>query len=210
MAIPRCLRFPAFLPPANARPALHGANRLGGNSLSDLLVFGKRAGEHAAKYREGQQRAAKSTQIEVDRTATEALRALRARPAAVRPVPGAARSAGNDAGSGRDRAARRRNGNRRMEGLATAARQRAAKVGVAGQSRIQPRLAHRLDLRSSNGIRSDHPIRDRSEGKPRRTFPRRLSREGSGPGQIQRGDVAQDPTGRCNCGTSRSSRCRPS
>lgn len=29
---------------------LHGANRLGGNSLSDLLVFGKRAGEAAAKY----------------------------------------------------------------------------------------------------------------------------------------------------------------
>ena len=27
---------------------LHGANRLGGNSLSDLLVFGKRAGEYAA------------------------------------------------------------------------------------------------------------------------------------------------------------------
>jgi succinate dehydrogenase / fumarate reductase flavoprotein subunit len=29
---------------------LHGANRLGGNSLSDLVVFGKRAGEAAAKY----------------------------------------------------------------------------------------------------------------------------------------------------------------
>lgn len=29
---------------------LHGANRLGGNSLSDIVVFGKRAGEHAAKY----------------------------------------------------------------------------------------------------------------------------------------------------------------
>jgi succinate dehydrogenase / fumarate reductase flavoprotein subunit len=29
---------------------LHGANRLGGNSLSDLLVFGKRSGEHAATY----------------------------------------------------------------------------------------------------------------------------------------------------------------
>lgn len=28
---------------------LHGANRLGGNSLSDLLVFGKRAGEYAAE-----------------------------------------------------------------------------------------------------------------------------------------------------------------
>ena len=29
---------------------LHGANRLGGNSLSDLLVFGKRAGEYAAEF----------------------------------------------------------------------------------------------------------------------------------------------------------------
>jgi succinate dehydrogenase / fumarate reductase flavoprotein subunit len=29
---------------------LHGANRLGGNSLSDLLVFGKRAGDGAAAY----------------------------------------------------------------------------------------------------------------------------------------------------------------
>ena len=29
---------------------MHGANRLGGNSLSDLLVFGKRAGQAAAEY----------------------------------------------------------------------------------------------------------------------------------------------------------------
>jgi succinate dehydrogenase / fumarate reductase flavoprotein subunit len=29
---------------------INGANRLGGNSLSDLLVFGKRAGEFAAKF----------------------------------------------------------------------------------------------------------------------------------------------------------------
>src|SRR5438105_2696195 len=29
---------------------INGANRLGGNSLSDLLVFGKRAGEHAAQF----------------------------------------------------------------------------------------------------------------------------------------------------------------
>jgi succinate dehydrogenase / fumarate reductase, flavoprotein subunit len=29
---------------------MHGANRLGGNSLSDLLVFGRRAGESAAEY----------------------------------------------------------------------------------------------------------------------------------------------------------------
>lgn len=35
---------------------LHGANRLGGNSLSDLLVFGQRAGLHAAQYAHGVQR----------------------------------------------------------------------------------------------------------------------------------------------------------
>ena len=32
---------------------MHGANRLGGNSLGDLLVFGKRAGEYAAKHATG-------------------------------------------------------------------------------------------------------------------------------------------------------------
>jgi succinate dehydrogenase / fumarate reductase, flavoprotein subunit len=44
---------------------LHGANRLGGNSLSDLLVFGKRAGEHAAAYaREHETPAADMTQVD--------------------------------------------------------------------------------------------------------------------------------------------------
>ena len=32
---------------------MHGANRLGGNSLSDLLVFGRRAGMGAAEYTQG-------------------------------------------------------------------------------------------------------------------------------------------------------------
>ena len=32
---------------------MHGANRLGGNSLSDLIVFGKRAGEYAAEFAAG-------------------------------------------------------------------------------------------------------------------------------------------------------------
>jgi succinate dehydrogenase / fumarate reductase, flavoprotein subunit len=32
---------------------MHGANRLGGNSLGDLLVFGKRAGDHSAEYARG-------------------------------------------------------------------------------------------------------------------------------------------------------------
>src|SRR6202040_3055379 len=39
-------------------PGINGANRLGGNSLSDLLVFGKRAGEFGAKFARENRRAA--------------------------------------------------------------------------------------------------------------------------------------------------------
>jgi succinate dehydrogenase / fumarate reductase flavoprotein subunit len=41
---------PGLFAAGECAAGLHGANRLGGNSLSDLLVFGKRAGEHAASF----------------------------------------------------------------------------------------------------------------------------------------------------------------
>ncbi|MDD5200499.1 MAG: fumarate reductase/succinate dehydrogenase flavoprotein subunit [Terrimicrobiaceae bacterium] len=41
---------PGLFAAGECAAGLNGANRLGGNSLSDLLVFGKRAGEYAAKY----------------------------------------------------------------------------------------------------------------------------------------------------------------
>src|SRR3712207_7050033 len=50
---PRSTLFPyttLFRSCGEVAAGLHGANRLGGNSLSDLLVFGKRAGEHAARF----------------------------------------------------------------------------------------------------------------------------------------------------------------
>ncbi len=42
--------LPGLFAAGESAAGLHGANRLGGNSLSDLLVFGKRAGEFAAKF----------------------------------------------------------------------------------------------------------------------------------------------------------------
>ncbi|MER7493195.1 fumarate reductase/succinate dehydrogenase flavoprotein subunit [Streptomyces pharetrae] len=54
---------------------MHGSNRLGGNSLSDLLVFGRRAGWHAAEYARGS--AATRPVVDdaqVDAAAEEALR----------------------------------------------------------------------------------------------------------------------------------------
>jgi succinate dehydrogenase / fumarate reductase flavoprotein subunit len=41
---------PGLFAAGECAAGLHGANRLGGNSLSDLLVFGKRAGDHAAQF----------------------------------------------------------------------------------------------------------------------------------------------------------------
>jgi len=41
---------PGLFAAGECAAGLHGANRLGGNSLSDLLVFGKRAGYHAACF----------------------------------------------------------------------------------------------------------------------------------------------------------------
>ncbi|MEV6347775.1 fumarate reductase/succinate dehydrogenase flavoprotein subunit [Actinoplanes sp. NPDC051851] len=44
---------------------MHGSNRLGGNSLSDLLVFGKRAGEHASAYVDALPKRPKVSRVDV-------------------------------------------------------------------------------------------------------------------------------------------------
>jgi len=43
-------KLPGLFAAGEVSGGMHGSNRLGGNSLSDLLVFGKRAGEFAAKF----------------------------------------------------------------------------------------------------------------------------------------------------------------
>ncbi|MET7786581.1 fumarate reductase/succinate dehydrogenase flavoprotein subunit [Streptomyces sp. NPDC005248] len=53
---------------------MHGSNRLGGNSLSDLLVFGRRAGLHAAEYAAGLSAAPEVDDEQIDEAAAEALR----------------------------------------------------------------------------------------------------------------------------------------
>jgi succinate dehydrogenase / fumarate reductase, flavoprotein subunit len=52
---------------------LHGSNRLGGNSLSDLLVFGRRAGIGAAEYALGADASPAIDEAEVDAIAASAL-----------------------------------------------------------------------------------------------------------------------------------------
>ncbi|MGW2951007.1 fumarate reductase/succinate dehydrogenase flavoprotein subunit [Streptomyces eurythermus] len=75
---------------------MHGSNRLGGNSLSDLLVFGRRAGLHAAEYAHGlADRRPPVDEAEVDTAAAEALRPFTAGTAGE-----SAAGAGGSAGAG--------------------------------------------------------------------------------------------------------------
>ncbi|HUR92836.1 MAG TPA: fumarate reductase/succinate dehydrogenase flavoprotein subunit [Gemmatimonadaceae bacterium] len=66
---------PGLFAAGECAAGLHGANRLGGNSLSDLLVFGKRAGEYAAAYAQ-ENRAVNLDSAQVDAATTAALRPL--------------------------------------------------------------------------------------------------------------------------------------
>jgi len=63
---------PGLFAAGECAAGLHGANRLGGNSLSDLLVFGKRAGEHAAAFAKAHAPAG-IREGDVDRAARELL-----------------------------------------------------------------------------------------------------------------------------------------
>src|SRR5213594_3595828 len=57
---------PGLFAAGECAAGINGANRLGGNSLSDLIVFGKRAGEFAAKFaRENSQGDISKDQVDV-------------------------------------------------------------------------------------------------------------------------------------------------
>ena len=123
---------------------MHGANRLGGNSLSDLLVFGKRAGEYAAKHAKGTSQG-QINQDEVEHMAAESLRVFRrrGRRESLRDPRGAA---DDDAEPGGHRADRRR-----FEGSAGQDRrtpQRAANAKVGGNIQYNPGWHLALDLKN--------------------------------------------------------------
>ncbi len=65
--------IPGLYAAGEAAAGMHGANRLGGNSLGDLLVFGRRAGLAAAEYAKGLDKAPVVDRAEVDHWVGKAL-----------------------------------------------------------------------------------------------------------------------------------------
>jgi succinate dehydrogenase / fumarate reductase, flavoprotein subunit len=182
-----------------AASGLHGANRLGGNSLIELLVFGRIVGEEAAKYSAGR---------EVQRRSAEALGEARAEvdgllaadgPENVRALQRAVRDTmTNHAGVVRDEAGL-------LAGLSEleSIEARAQQVGVHPDLAGFQDLAHAFDLKSSllsaratveaalerretRGChnRSDYPDLDESL---------RVNLVWSGPGKLEREEIPPIP-----------------
>ncbi|MEV0574118.1 MULTISPECIES: fumarate reductase/succinate dehydrogenase flavoprotein subunit [unclassified Streptomyces] len=68
------LDVPGLFAAGEVAGGMHGSNRLGGNSLSDLLVFGRRAGLHAAGYAGSVATPPVVDEAQIDAAAAEALR----------------------------------------------------------------------------------------------------------------------------------------
>jgi succinate dehydrogenase / fumarate reductase, flavoprotein subunit len=64
---------PGLFAAGEVAAGLHGANRLGGNSLSDLVVFGRRAGRFAAEFAKSNSAPAKIDEEQLQSTAAGAL-----------------------------------------------------------------------------------------------------------------------------------------
>jgi succinate dehydrogenase / fumarate reductase flavoprotein subunit len=126
---------------------LHGANRLGGNSLSDLLVFGQRAGEYAAKFARanGTVRVADS---DVDRVTAQALAPFDRAVQAGAESPYAIQHELQDMMQDLVGIVRRENEMRRaLEGIAKL-QGRAEKCGVQGNREYNPGWHTAIDLQN--------------------------------------------------------------
>ncbi|MGW2436778.1 fumarate reductase/succinate dehydrogenase flavoprotein subunit [Streptomyces goshikiensis] len=124
---------------------MHGSNRLGGNSLSDLLVFGRRAGLHAAGYAASAGRPAVS-QAEIEAAAAEALAPFHADEGAENPytLHQELQTTMNDLVGIIRRAGEMTEALERLAAL----RVRAARAGVEGHRQFNPGWHLALDLRN--------------------------------------------------------------
>src|SRR5947208_857008 len=174
-------RVPGLFAAGECAAGINGANRLGGNSLSDIIVFGKRAGEFAAKFAQGQ-KAGSVNAPQIDAAAKRALEPFERGASGEGPyqVQYALQEMMQDlVGIVRNEAEMQR----ALAGL-EALRDRARRVGVGGHREYNPGWHAALDLpnlllvseavtraaierRESRGghFREDYPEKDAAFGK---------------------------------------------
>ncbi len=178
---------------------LHGANRLGGNSLSDLLVFGKRAGEFAARFA-GEREQARIDEDQLRRAEREALQPFE-RQGSAGEGPYAIQHELQDVMQNLVGIVRNEGELRRALGAIGQLRERAGRVAVQGNREYNPGWHAALDLdnlltvaeavtraaierRESRGaqFREDHPDKDPQYAR----FNHVIARGADGAMQVQR------------------------
>ena len=170
---------------------MHGANRLGGNSLSDLIVFGRRAGIGAADFAEGR---AGSPSVDAgrgpvgDRRCPGPVRTRRRGQSLRRP----ARAAADDAGPGRHHPHRARA--RRGAGQAGGVQGAHGEAEREGRPGLQPGLepGHRPSVHGHH-VHRRGPGCAQPQGVAWRAHTRGLSRARPRDGQ---GELRATPDGR--------------
>jgi succinate dehydrogenase / fumarate reductase flavoprotein subunit len=175
--------LPGLFAAGECAAGLHGANRLGGNSLSDLVVFGKRAGDSAAQFARGHEPATLDP-AEADDAARCALAPFERTPSANGAGPYQLQQ--ELQGMMQDLVGivrRQAEMERALEGI-EGLRERAGRVGVAGNREYNPGWHTALDLgnlltiseavaraaidrKESRGghFREDYPQKDPAHGK---------------------------------------------
>ena len=164
---------PGLFAAGEVAAGLHGANRLGGNSLSDLLVFGRRAGRYAADF------AKDNGSVSIDEAQLQAAAA-----AALTPFDHGA--AGENPyqvqydlqESMQDLVGIVRTESEMERALEIIEQLRGARGpgGYPGPSPVQQRVAHgHGSAKSADRIRGHHARRAISQGEPGRAISRRLS-----------------------------------
>jgi succinate dehydrogenase / fumarate reductase flavoprotein subunit len=157
---------PGLFAAGECAAGINGANRLGGNSLSDLLVFGKRAGEHAALFAKAHGAAAVDER-QVDAAARRAVEPFE-RGAGGEP-PYAVQHALQDVMQDLVGIVRSEQEMRRALEELVSLRERARRVGVSGHREYNPGWHAALDL---------HGLLTVSEAITRSALERRESRGG--------------------------------
>ena len=196
---------PGLFAAGECAAGLHGANRLGGNSLSDLLVFGKRAGRHAACF---------AKEHGVGR-----IDDAQVGPAAARAVAPFERTNGTGpyqiqqklqetmqdlVGIVRTESEMKH----ALDEIDELSKRTSRRIG-SRQSRIQQWVAHRpRPSQSADGFRGDRAGGDRERGEPRRAFSRRSAVEERCIGQDQHGDPEGMQVARCRSLTNPCPKCR--
>ena len=169
--------IPGLFAAGECASGINGANRLGGNSLSDLIVFGKRAGEYAAQWARAERAGRALDEAPVERAMQDVAGAVRRGDAGENPykvqsdlqdtmqaLVGIVRAGERDAGGAAPHPAAQgaRRARRRLR-----------------PSRVSRRLAHGArPAQSADGVGGDRALGDRAQGEPRRPLPRGLSGQG--------------------------------